>query len=136
MAYPFTTNQAHIEGSRLTHHGHQLPGWVARLRTHTQPVLRSGAVQGYLFERARVDVLVVQVGRLLRERVVGANDLEGLSAAGRAAFENNQQLFPPSHHKHGVLSSWEMQADVDREDVGWLDDRGENTHRACATTML
>lgn len=68
-----------------TYHAHQLPYWVTGLCTNTEPVLCTRPVKCNLLVWTHMSIVVVEIRRLLRDGVVGADDLERLRAAGRPA---------------------------------------------------
>lgn len=81
LCLPSILSQQRLSGA--TYHAQKLPHRITRLRANTEPVLRTSPVEGNLLVWAGIGVLVIQVGRTLRDGVEGADDLEGLRAASR-----------------------------------------------------
>lgn len=126
-----------------THHAHQLPHRVTRLCANTEPVLGTRPVKRNLLVWARIGIVVVQVRRLLRDGVVGANNLEGLRAAGRPVEPQRLaiSLIPSLAIVIGKMSHVDADANGNRlgngiKDVDRAPGKKQQTYRACATTML
>lgn len=68
-----------------TYHTQQPPRRLARLRTHTQPVLRPRYVQLYILDRLPVAVAFLAFGQHLGYRVVGPEDFERFRVPRRSA---------------------------------------------------